>query len=220
MKLLGELPEEKHVKSKGLSQIERGAFHQGKLELSSSAARVDWTYTAQVSGENELDFSAGIPTLGNFEASLVDFKALADRWLKEMCPPIVRIAFGAVLLQPVESHEHGYESLKSYLPGLGIDPKGSCDFFYQINRPRTSKSGISDLRINRLSKWAVMGIQAHLFTAGKSVTTDMGSLATRLELDISTHQSFGGELPADKILFLFDELVSLGGEIASLGDVP
>jgi|APDOM4702015248_1054824.scaffolds.fasta_scaffold10687_4 hypothetical protein len=220
VKLLGELPEEKSIKSKGLSQVESGKFHEGRLELSTSAARIDWTYSAQISGENEPDFSAGIPTLGSFEASLADFKALAGRWVKEMCPPISRIAFGAVLSQPVDSHEQGYEVLKHYLPRLEIDPKGSFDFLYQINRPRVSKCGISDLRINRLSKWAVAAIQAHIFTAGKSMTMDMGGFATRLELDFSTHQNFEGDLPVEKVPSIFDELVTLGGEVASLGDIP
>jgi hypothetical protein len=220
VKLLGELPEEKSIKSKGLSQVESGRFREGRLELSTSAARIDWTYSAQVSGEDEPDLSAGIPILGNFEASLEDFKTLAGQWLKEMCPLVSRIAFGAVLLQPVDTHEQGYELLKHYLPRLEIDPKGSFDFLYQINRPRVSKSGISDLRINRLSKWAVVGIQAHFLTAGKSMIMDMGGFATRLELDFSTHQSFEGDLPVDRVPSIFDELVTLGEEVASLGDVP
>ena len=220
IKLLGELPEEKSIKSKGLSQFESGKFREGRLDLSTSAARIDWTYSAQVSGEDEPDLSTGIPTLGSFEASLADFRALADRWLKEMCPPVSRIAFGAVLLHPAGSHEQGYELLQHYLPRLEIDPKGSFDFLYQINRPRVSKSGIPDFRINRLSKWAVVKPQAHIFTAGKSITMDMGDFATRLELDLSTQQNFEGDLPVEKVPSIFDELVTLGGEIASLGDVP
>lgn len=220
VKLLGEPPEERNVKSRELSQVEQGHFHQGRLILAVSAARVDWTYTAQVTGDKEIDLSMVMPTLGDFEASLNDFRSLTDRWLKEMCPPIARMAFGAVLLQPAESHEKGYELLKSYLPGVEIDTKGSFDFLYQINRPRFSKSGISNLRINRLSKWAVVGAQAHLITAGKSVIKDMGVLATRLELDINTHQSFEGELSSERLSSLFGELVDLGEEIAVQGDIP
>src|SRR4029077_16583024 len=96
------------------------------------------------------------------------------RWIKEMSPTISRLAFGAVLFQSAESHETGYELLKSYLPKLEVDSKGSFDFLYQINRPRLSMSGIPSLQINRLSKWAVVALQAHFFGAGKGVVKDMG----------------------------------------------
>jgi hypothetical protein len=219
VKLLGESPEERNVKSRELSQVEQGHFHQGRLVLGISAARVDWTYTAEAAGEIEIDLSSGLPTLGGFEDSLNDFRSITDRWLKEMCPSIARMAFGAVLLQPVVSHEKGYELLQSYLPGVKIDPQESSDFLYQINRPRFSKSGIPNLRMNRLSKWAVVGTQALLITAGKSVVKNMDVLATRLELDINTPQSFEGELSSDKLSTLFGELVELGGEIALRGDI-
>ncbi|NOT24084.1 MAG: hypothetical protein HOP22_15365 [Nitrospiraceae bacterium] len=219
VKLLGEPPEERKVKSKELSQVEQGGFRKGKLMLNITAARIDWTYTAPISDEMEIDMSMGMPTLGSFESALDDFRSIVGRWLTEMCPAIARMAFGAILLYPAENHEKGYELLGKYLPEMRVDPQGSSDLLYQINRPRVSKTGISELRINRLSKWGVLKAQVHLFSAGKGVIKDLGAFATRLELDINTNQDFGGELPQEKLNLLFEELIDLGREIGVKGDI-
>jgi hypothetical protein len=44
--------------------------------------------------------------------------------------------------------------------------------------------------------------------------------ACRLELDINTPQSFQNELPYDQLNNIFQELVDLGREIATEGDIP
>jgi hypothetical protein len=41
-----------------------------------------------------------------------------------------------------------------------------------------------------------------------------------LELDINTSPNFEGELEHEKLGDLFDELLSLGKEIAAVGDIP
>jgi hypothetical protein len=57
---------------------------------------------------------------------------------------------------------------------------------------------------------------------GKAVSQPIGqaSIACRLELDINTDAAFVGEIPNESIPTVLDELIGLGKEIASYGDVP
>ena len=86
---------------------------------------------------------------GRLQASLLIFAKVMNVWLKD-CPPIIRLAYGAVLLEPVSDRRAGYK--RSYrgniLRPIQIDDSSS-DFFYQINRPRTLQD--SNESVNRLS---------------------------------------------------------------------
>src|SRR5208282_50763 len=79
-------------------------------------------------------------------------------------PPAIRLAYGAILLQPVDNRETGYLRLGELASAVKIDPK-SEDFFYQINRPRESTT-LKNMRLNRLSKWSVALFQPMRFAFG------------------------------------------------------
>ncbi|MDQ7034545.1 MAG: hypothetical protein Q9P01_06835 [Anaerolineae bacterium] len=118
------------------------------------------------------------------------------------------------------STEAGYEKLTELLP-FKIDAENSSDFFYQINRRRNSNT-ISNLELNRLSKWSVLKLQTALIRtdiAANQLITLPEAYACRLELDINTIQNFEGELDQDKLSDLFYELINLGKEIATKGDI-
>jgi len=131
------------------------------------------------------------------------------RWLAG-CPPLQRLAFGAVLTRPVDDLLTGYRQISDYLPFVQLDPESSSDFSYQINRPRNS-TVISGLRINRFSRWSVARVFASTFDT---------QIGCRVELDINTAQEFQGELPQEKLPVIIQELVDLGKEIAENGDIP
>jgi hypothetical protein len=162
-----------------------------------------------------------IPVLGPFIETLEVFLGLTNRWFElETCPPLVRLAFGAVLLQPVENQTQGYEILSTYLP-FQVDLEETSDFLYQINRRRESATGIADVKINRLAKWSVQKT-----SQGFVPIIPLGQpqqlaefLACRLELDINTIAEFEGEFSREQLPRLFDELVALGKEIAEQGDI-
>ncbi len=103
-----------------------------------------------------------------------------------------------------------------------IDPDGSSDLFYQINRPRPSATPIEGLRINRLTKWSVQIAQRLTVTLGPDgvVARTIGEeQACRLELDINTAPTFSGMLPVEHLEQLLREMIDLGREIAQQGDV-
>ena len=147
------------------------------------------------------------------------------RWFNSSgCPPIQRLAFGAVLLQPVDNQQKGYRQLAAYLPSLQLALEGATDFFYQINRARPSHSGVPNLKINRLSKWSVYSwamAEAEVSLAPETrFRVRQKGAACRLELDINTHPDFLGDLPQEQLSHIFEELLSLGQEIAREGDIP
>lgn len=155
--------------------------------------------------------------LSSFSVTVPTFQRSSTQWLEfEDCPPLRRVAFGAILLQPVPSRETGYETLDGYLPTVTVDPKLS-DFLYQINRRRSSKI-IDNLWVNRLSKWSTQQVESLTVTSDGTVARGMGASACRLELDINSVPS-AESLPADLLPRLFEELVLLAGEIALDGDV-
>ena len=142
-------------------------------------------------------------------------------WLFKQ-PQVARLAFGANLVQPANDWESCQRGLGHYLPGL--DLVGSLDFFYQVNRPRSSRV-VEGLRINRLCKWAVMTQVA----GGISVGSDIGNpvqvrqisqrFASSLVFDINTAPEWSHQLPSDVLAYLFNELVVYGTEIADRGDI-
>lgn len=217
--LIGNAPEKRISKPKRLEQQEEGPFEGGNLILSVQPSRIDWVLTTLKEQERGQELSV----IGSFPVALDKYLKLVVSWLSSrMCPPLERLAFGAILLQPVEDRTTGYRQLSTYVHSVDLDPEGTSDFFYQINRPRESRSGIPGLRINRLSKWSRAGLQDIEVTLAPVPRQTAGPVrfACHLELDINTAHEFRNELPQEQLSQIFQELVDLGKEIASKGDIP
>ena len=219
--LVGEPPDTRISRPRMGGHQEEGPFRGGKLLLRVQPNRIDWSFTTAEDQEREVE---SFPTIGSFPESLEKFLPLMLRWFElEPCPPAQRLAFGAILLQPVEDRPAGYRQISPYLPSIRLDPEGSSDFSYQINRPRDSISGITGLRINRLSKWSVatwraVGLSMEPTRIGYFQSQE--HYACRLELDINTVPDFQGELHREQLPRIFEELADLGKEIATEGDIP
>ena len=219
--LVGEPSENRIAQPRRGGQHEEGPFEGGKLVLRVEPTRIDWLFTPIGQREPELE---GIPPVGPFPHLLDAFLRVMRRWFElETCPPVQRLAFGAILLQRVEDRQTGYRQIAAYLPSIQLDPEGSSDFSYQINRPRESASGVSGLRINRLSKWSVASwLSQELSIRPESVRHSRGQpfFACRLEVDVNTAQDFQDELSRAQLPRIFQELVDLGQEIVNRGDIP
>jgi hypothetical protein len=210
--LVGSSPENTITRQKEQIQQQEGPFENGRLALTTLINRIDWIFTISLDKE----------TLGPFSKSIDTFTKLMDRWLPS-CPPMSRLAFGAILLKPVQNRSTGYKWLIPFLPNLKIDPDGSTDLLYQINRSRGSGTDVPGLRINRLSKWSVrVHVLVQLTPAPTIVNENVGqqSPAAQLELDINTSPELKGTLPPEMVIAVYHELVDMGREIASKGDVP
>jgi hypothetical protein len=192
----------------------------GKLILTLRPDRIDWVLTVEDGSEAD---SAEIQTLGDFDTAVSEFSRMASRWFDvSTCPPVHRIAFGAVLVWPVADRPAGYKRLSKFVP-VNIDPVGSSDFLYQINRPREAAFACLGLKINRLSKWSVLRhVQSRLLVSPSSVKGEpvQTRLACRLELDINTSQEHEKDIAREHLGTIFGELIELGKEIAKKGDLP
>lgn len=216
--LMGAPPETSiHRARQGLLRQE-GQLEDKRLILTIQPDRINWLLTA-IEVEEEID----LPIIGPFEEMLGIFLPLMLRWFElDTCPPLSRLAFGAVLLSPVDTKQLGYQQLDSFLPSVELDTEGISDFLYQINRPRDTITQIEGLQINRLSKWNVATLRQVNFIVGQTTVRTSPRqevFACRLELDINTHQDFNGELLPEQLPEVFNELVNLGREITREGDI-
>ena len=148
--LTGETPRQVTSEPrKGGAQVE-GTFADGRLLLTANPMRIDLAYLVT---PNVTPFERE-RTLGSYARAESVFANVASKWLGlESRPPIQRLAYGVVVVAPVDSHEEGYQALQTFLPAVRLDP-ASSDFLYQINRTRQSAI-VEGLTVNRLSKWLV-----------------------------------------------------------------
>ena len=220
----GEPPETRNSQPRlGVIQ-ESGAFLDGVLTLNVTPLRVDWLLSVSTSpSESE----SGLPVLGDLTKIVESFCSRLDAWFN-LAPPVKRLAFGCVGSQQVAGHKEGYELLGKYLPGVTVDPEGSSEFLYQINRPRPS-TVIDGLIVNRLTKWSAARTQSVSMQlvltpdAEGSVVSGvpMGEFfAVRSELDINTSPKWAKPFAKRQLASILGELVGLGLEIAAKGDIP
>ena len=169
-----------------------------------------------------VDDGPEVPTLG---AAVAELRAFDQSWLLAL-PQLSRIAFGTVLLQPIASREEGYGLLDKYMSAVSVDPGGSQDFLYRINRPRVLDLGEGcSLPVNRMSTWSVRSMEGLLLTGGGGQPKQLQTVRTRyhlrLELDINTTPEAADRFPTDaaQVVGVFDRLVDLADEIANEGDI-
>ncbi len=224
-RVVGNEPETKTIKSVTGQILEAGTFEGSALTFSAQPGRVDWVLSP--SQMQFQDDEIAIKTIGHFPEIIASFSRLMNVWLN-ICPPILRLAFGAVLLEGMDSKEAGYRRLSEFLRTVEID-ESSRDLFYQVNRPRLLKGINNELEVNRLSKWSVAALQVVRMAfslAGQPpiapalyASPESLAYACRLELDLSTPGERQNDLTRDRLSAIFGELVSLGVEIAGTGDV-
>jgi len=214
----GQQPEVRNAQPRlGVTQ-EEGQLEGGRLALVVQPSRFDWIFTTA------FDAALGLPVPERFlpfPAAQEMFARTLNRWFG-LCPSLTRLAFGAVLSIPVADKPAGYQQLAHYLPDIHLDPEGSSDFSYQINRPRNS-GVVRELKINRLSRWSVALSMLEQIVLGPGglqyPVSGPENRALRLELDINTSTESARELAPDDIAPLFQELIQLGQEISEQGDI-
>ena len=223
---VGDEPEEEQNRPRSGEFTRVGQVGGMRLRLLLQPGRVD--LLVDVNAENPLESAEPITlsaTPWGPARELID--RVANVLLGDVTVAANRLAFGAILVQAVEDARSGYQALDILLDTVAIDPDGSSDFAYQINRRRKSKV-MPTLAINRLSKWGVIGQgtmrlrlsmapEGHVSTS--HMTTDIIEHAVRLEIDINTVLEEPNVLPKDHLISLFEELVNLGVEIAEQGDI-
>lgn len=213
--LFGEPSETRTVRSKeGLFQDE-GTFGEGRLILAARSGRVDWTWS--VSPIVPIPESPTIPSLGTLVETSNTLCERMNVWL-DLAPSLTRLAFAAVLDQPVAEKEEAYRLLQQYLSAVQLSPDSSSDFLYQINRPVASKT-LPGHKINRLNKWATLKITITGIRNDETLLQKELKVI-RLEVDVNTAPEKDMQIPKEKGKDILRELANLAQELATKGDQP
>lgn len=213
----GSEPDETTSKASAATHIVHGTLAGGRLIVAAQPGRIDVQLALDALGGPTLPLS-----LGPSETVLGDFLRRV-RPIFDDCPPVHRLAFGALLLQKADSIAGALKTLEPFLPSLRLDAETSTDLLYQINRPRPTRTDVAGLRINRLAKWSAQSISTVQFGAAipsiSGVSSPMVTYSACLEADISTVAD-QRELPAASLAALVEEQVDITREIATTGDIP
>ena len=216
--LIGQPPVERLTRPSENQFKEEGPFEDGWLSVEATANRIDWRL-----GRNPRIESQTLPVVGSYNKLQQKFRDLMIKWAVS-CPKTNRLAYGAILLLPTKNLSEACKALANLLPKIEIDPNNTADFQYRINRRRESQSIKDGTRINRLSTWSageIARIDIDL-SSGKTprIRNTLEGAVCRLELDINTVPAPEGEINSDFVISVIDELIELGSEIVSEGDVP
>lgn len=177
-----------------------------------SGPKIDFTVSPGFALAEVPDEMPSLPTEGHFEAS---FNEAANRLL-EIIPALVRLAVGGHFIFPAADKETGYTLLGKFLPTVKIDPIGSSDFQYRINRRREIELGERKVTINRLVTWGCLGFNVQVMGSSASRASDSVSAITDVNTDPSTDvPSFSTE---DRKLIV-SSLFSFSRELAEKGDL-
>lgn len=204
---------------------ERGPFGDGeRLFLTIDPIQIHWALVPDIStiADNQ---ARPLLLQGGFTDSRDRFAALINKWLPE-CPSVKRVAFHAKLYRMVENLSNLQDILNHYLARSCKLDRGSFDFLYRINRPRTEPT--LNIVINRISTWCGVkfALAEQLLSVGPGLQVENAGLsqkelgdACQLELDINTHQEMR---PAElkRLTQLFEVLMRYATEISEKGDVP
>src|SRR5713226_727488 len=205
--VVGEPPESKTERLRESLRTMEGHLGKAKLILNVLANRVDWIIGFDPNLDQELTES---PNIGSYPDVLESFRSKIFPWLKS-APTVTRLAWGAILTQPIANRVAGYRKLQEYLPSLKLDPENSSELLYQINRPRRSKV-VEGLVVNRLQKWSVLAFHTLQFQVGATQAQiqrrlDQVLSGCRVELDINTAEDRTEALPKERVSDLSQELI-------------
>src|SRR5262245_27779677 len=123
----------------------KGEIDGRLLTLRAEGTRVDWALSARLSESEDPETILKVMA-GAFHEVTPSSLKITEPWISSLAQ-VTRLAFGAVLIQPVESRKEGYARLAKYLGQRAPDPENSSDFLYQINRQRRSKRSDTTLNV-------------------------------------------------------------------------
>jgi hypothetical protein len=196
-----------------------GKVMGGQLGLTFSGPRVDIILSAL----DEPSMEPRLPAIGPWADLATAFQVAATAYLEKVDFPIIRIAFGAILLAQTDGREDAYNKLAKLLQSLKVDPKNSKELTYSINWPRESKV-FPGLELNRITHWSSMLIRRNLMQmtgSQMSVVVEGTEFHTvRLEMDHNTAQDNTKPFEKARIIPIFEELVTMARQNADAGERP
>jgi hypothetical protein len=193
-----------------------GRFEGAQLSMAAAATRADVILSSVLEPVAE----PGLPSIGPWGVMCEKFVDFTSAWIADRKLPVLRIAFGAVLLFPVANRREAYGHLKDLLASVSINPDEMRDLVFRINWPTTS-AVLKGLSINRITNWSALQLRTVQLTDPQTPATIQDTHALRLEIDHSTDekrfQPFDG---THLVVNLYKELVELAAQNAARGEKP
>jgi hypothetical protein len=190
---------------------EDGVFGDWRLTLAINTIshnRVDWV--AYPATPDLISFSS----IGSYVEESEKFFKLFNRWLLDNCPPTIRIAYGAVLLNEVSDRKAGYEILSACLPIIKFNPESWTDFSFQVNNKNSSEV-LAGMTLNILTKWNAIQMVRIPIEQTSSAHTDKN--ACRLEFDLSSEADNKAPIEAGNLSLLYTEFRTIADRYVSNG---
>jgi hypothetical protein len=195
-----------------------GKVSNGLLHVSASGQRID---IVNVRADDEPAQNA-LPVLGSYEEVFGAFFEFTKQWLQELPLPVVRLAFGAVLLCETQSRDRAYEELATLISSLKVDPDRMRDFQYRVNWPGESHV-VKGLLLNRLTTWSALRlVQQHVEVSGEGLRAselDTVVYGVRLEVDNNTDPAWKAPFDRESLIPIYLELLDLARDNAVKGEV-
>lgn len=182
------------------------------LRVERDGEKVDWVLGAP----SAFSTPTSSPIVGEIQEYLPTFDQIITGFVERAALEAQRLAFGCVLLAPVDSRQEGYAQLDRLLRDVRVDPEAS-DFYYRINRRRDSS--VIDRPINRVSEWSVARMLNIDVVDGAASNARKGTeFMTRLRVDVNTAPEVTEPIPVEAQLRLFEEMKDMGWDISKQGD--
>ena len=214
--LTGREPDIDENRARDGIRRQSGRESDGQLETVVTPARTDVVISTAVQDALQAAY------FGSAKDKIPGFVSLVSSWLSRMVQTgkITRVAFGAVLLLPVDNREVGYRELDRLLPSVTVDPINTKELFYRINRPKIYKGNIE---FNRITTWASLEVRKFISSGallGQPSTPISEEAFVRLEVDHSTPAERTELLALGEIVPMFEALVEMAVENAARGERP
>lgn len=199
-----------------------GAFAGGQLTLAGVGQRVDLVLNWQQPPQLTEVPQQSLPSIGTWDQIRDRFTNATEKWLTAIKFPVIRLAFGAVLLSETGGLVQSYQVLQELLKSVAVDPERMRDFVFRVNWP-TESSVSKGLRINQLTNWSPIQLQTLLLQLGDAQpNTASGpyAFAVRLEIDHNTDQENRMPFDSGVLVPIYKELIAKAVQNASSGERP
>jgi hypothetical protein len=197
-----------------------GSVPGGIMHMSTISSRFDMVLAAadNIQEGDEIQ----LPSVGPYDETFTSFFESTCKWIEQVNPPTIRVAFGAALTCKAASREEAYGHLRDLLKSLKVDPKNMRDLEYRVNWPGKSKVE-QDLIVNRITTWNSVRIIRQLVQISETRVGggNAGHVdAVRVELDHNTDEAKKAVFDQGTLIPIYSELVDLARQNAAEGEVP
>ncbi len=159
-----------------------------RSQLEISPGKIDFAIHAAISFKPSEECTVTFSKIHDGSAIYEEFLASALNFVEERSG-ISRIGIGAENVFLVKSHEEGYAALAEKMLDVKLDGTNSCDFLYQINRPREITIGDKPVRINRLVKFLCKKLGVAIET-NSGENNEMNVYFASVSSDVNTDYRF------------------------------